>query len=86
MVVTTTAHAASLSMQKSNSRKGDEIMRAAMYSSMVSLRSRICAAGLALARSRQATAIRPSCSCVVPCSVMWRWAMRAKIWPGVSSP
>ena len=41
---------------------------------MVIGRSCICARGLALARLRQVIGIWPSCSGVVPNSIMWRWA------------
>ena len=39
-----------------------------------------------MARLRQAMAIAPRSFSLLPYSSMWRWAMRPKIWPGVSSP
>ena len=53
---------------------------------MVIERSCICARGLALARFRHVTGIWPSCSGVVPNSIMWRWANMANTCPGVSRP
>ena len=53
---------------------------------MVIGRSCICARGLALARLRHVIGIWPSCSGVVPNSIMCRWANIANAWPGVSSP
>ncbi len=64
--VTTTAQAPSVSRQKSNSRSGSEIGRAVRNCSSVSVRSCICAAGLRLAASRQASAISASASYRVP--------------------
>jgi kynurenine formamidase len=39
-----------------------------------------------LARARQARAMAPRSSGLVPNCAKWRWAMMAKIWPGVTSP
>ena len=87
VLVTTTAQAPSVSRQKSKSRSGREIIRADevvvhRQRAVVHLRR-----GLALARARHVTAMLAELlGSVVPNSIMWRWAMRAKIWPGVSSP
>ena len=53
---------------------------------MVIGRSCICARGLELARLRQVIGMWPSCSDVVPNSIMWRWANIANACPGVRSP